>query len=262
MKPSHGRRTWVKLWVNDWLEGTTRYQMSDAQRAFWIDLLAMAGRSRFGGIVCSGKDGEQWIGFPLAKFQGLLAEPIDVEATFELFQRTGKITMEVAGQGARRLYTLFISNWVHYQSEYERKRAEKKRRTRDVPSDVPKKSAGISHSMSLKRTSTEVEGEVEVEGRREKEKEETQRRSAAAAPAAIEQSFLVLGHKPFGPRTFQEIWAEECAAVGEDPNWTDIMERTIQRCHSLKVKVPGLFYKHKHEIESGEVKMRYKVTPL
>jgi len=20
MKPSHGRRTWVKLWVNDWLE--------------------------------------------------------------------------------------------------------------------------------------------------------------------------------------------------------------------------------------------------
>ena len=40
------------------------------------------------------------------------------------------------------------------------------------------------------------------------------------------------------------------------------MERAIQRCQSLKVKVPGLFFKHKHEIENGEVKMRYKVTPL
>jgi len=164
VKPSHGRRTWVKLWVNDWLEGTTRYQMSDAQRAFWIDLLAMAGRSRFGGIVCSGKDGEQWIGYPLSKFQGLLTEAIDVEATFELFQRTEKITMQVAGQGARKLYTLFILNWEHYQSEYERKKSEKKRRTETIPPDIPKMSAGMSHPMSLKSTSTEVEEEGKGDG--------------------------------------------------------------------------------------------------
>jgi hypothetical protein len=261
VKPSHGRRTWVKLWVADWLEGTTRYQMSDAQRAFWIDLLAMAGRSRFGGVVCSGKDDDQWIGYPLSKFQGLLAEPIDVEATFELFRRTGKITLEVAGQGVRKLYTLFISNWAHYQSEYERKRAEKGRRSLNVPSDVPKKSAAMSHSISLESTSTEVEGELEVETEREKE-EGQRRKSAAAAPAVITNSFYALGHRPFGPERFQQVWAEEWSAAGEDPNWTDIMERTIQRCQDLKVKVPGLFYKHKHEIESGEVKMRYKVTPL
>jgi hypothetical protein len=42
-----GKRSWVKLWTNEWLDGTTRYQMSDAQRALWVDLLAMAGRSRF-----------------------------------------------------------------------------------------------------------------------------------------------------------------------------------------------------------------------
>ena len=263
MKPSHGRRTWVKLWVNDWLEGTTRYQMSDAQRAFWIDLLAMAGRSRFGGIVCAGKDGDQWIGYPLSKFQGLLAEPIDIEATFELFQRTGKITMQVTGQGARGLYTLFISNWAHYQSEYERKRGERERRNKnvlsDVPCDVPKNSAGMSQSMSLKSTSTE--GELEVETEREKEEEQRQK-STAASPAVITNSFFALGHKPFGPKPFQQVWAEEWSAAGEDPNWTDIMERAIQRCQSLRVTVPGLFYKHKHEIENGEVKMRYKVTPL
>ena len=262
MKPSHGRRTWVKLWVNDWLEGTTRYQMSDAQRAFWIDLLAMAGRSRFGGIVCAGKDGEQWIGYPLSKFQGLLAEPINVEATFELFQRTGKITMEVTGEGALRLYTLFISNWVHYQSEYERKRGEKERRNKRVQSDVPKESAVMSHSMSPKSTSTEGEGEGELEVETEREKEEERRQGNTAAPAAIIKSFFALGHKPFGPKLFQQIWAEEWSAAGEDSNWTDIMERAIQRCQSLGGTVPGLFYKHKHEIENGQVKMRYKVTPL
>src|SRR5690349_12235161 len=102
MRPTVGRRTWIKVFVNEWLEGTTRYQMSDAQRAFWIDLLAMAGRSRFGGIVCSGKDGEELIGYPLSKFQGLLTEAFDVEGTFALFERTGKITMQVSGEGPRK----------------------------------------------------------------------------------------------------------------------------------------------------------------
>jgi len=268
MRPSHGRRTWIKLWVGDWLEGTTRYQMSDAQRAFWVDLLAMAGRSRFGGVVCSGKDGEKWIGYPLSKFRGLFAEPIDVEATLQLFEGTGKITMEISGEGPRRLYTLFITNWAHYQSEYERKRSERRRRPENVPSavppDVPQMSAGMSHSMSLKSTSTEGEVEREVEG--EVEIERRPRRSAAAAsaaaPTAITKAFFALGHEPFGPPAFQEIWTEDWSQAGEDPNWTDIMERTIQRCEGVGVTVPGLFYQHKHEIEKGEVRMRYKQTPL
>src|SRR5262249_16815715 len=116
-----------KLWVMDWLEGTTRYQMSDAQRAFWIDLLAMAGRSRFGGIVCAGKDDEVFVGYPLSKFQGLLAEPLDILPTFSLFERTGKITMQISGEGNSRLYVIFITNWSRYQSEYERTKKYRKR---------------------------------------------------------------------------------------------------------------------------------------
>jgi hypothetical protein len=54
-----GKRKWVKLWTNEWLDGTTRYQMSGAQRALWIDLLALAGRSRFPGVVCAGRDGDE-----------------------------------------------------------------------------------------------------------------------------------------------------------------------------------------------------------
>jgi hypothetical protein len=156
MKPTHGRRAWFKVFVNDWLEGTTRYQMSDAQRAFWIDLLAMAGRSRFGGIVCSGKDGEQLIGYPLLKFQGLLAETIDVEATFALFERTEKITMQVSSEGSRKLYVIFITNWARYQSEYARTKQYRKATATTDATD-------LLQTCYAKGNKTEVEGEVEGE---------------------------------------------------------------------------------------------------
>lgn len=156
MKPTQGRRRWFKVFIDDWLEGTTRYQMSDAERAFWIDLLAMAGRSRFGGIVCSGKDGEQLIGYPLSKFQGLLAEPIDIEATFVLFERTGKITTQVSGEGARKLYVLFITNWARYQSEYDR--IKKYRKTAATTDDTD-----LLQTDYAKSNKTEVDGEVEVD---------------------------------------------------------------------------------------------------
>jgi hypothetical protein len=159
MKPTVGRR-WIKVFVNDWLEGTTRHQMSDAQRAFWIDLLAMAGRSRFGGIVCSGKDGEELIGHPLSKFQGLLADPFHVEGTFALFERTGKITMQVSGAGPRKLYVIHITNWARYQGEYDR--IKKYRRASATPNATALLHTK-SQSCNAKCNKTEVDGEVEVD---------------------------------------------------------------------------------------------------
>lgn len=252
MKPSQGRRPWVKLWVNDWLEGTTRYQMTDAQRAFWIDLLAMAGRSRFGGVVCAGKDGDVWVGYPLSKFQGLLAEPMDIEATFELFERTGKIKLEVSGEGNRKLYTLWILNWPRYQSEYERKRAERAKRKgnvpSEVPSDVPNKSDEMSHTMSQKCTSTEE--------RREKKERDGEERGGASLPAAtpetISRAFAAMKCEPFGSEKFRVIWTEEWMRRDVDGMFADYMERAIQRCKSLKVPIPGMFYTMKREIEKSE----------
>lgn len=123
MNPRFGRRTWVKLWVNEWLDGTTRGEMSDAQRAFWIDLLAMAGRSRYPGIVCAGKGPEgNIIGYPVNKFQGLMSEPIDVEETFALFERTGKVRIEVTATSPVKLIALHLLSWDKYQSEYNRQK--------------------------------------------------------------------------------------------------------------------------------------------
>src|SRR6266478_952251 len=144
-----------------------------------------------------------------------------------------------------------------YQSEYQRQKPYQEAYRR--------KNRKLSKKLTLKKRSSyleEEEGKGESEGKGEKEERQRKKSSASTAPAAITNAFFALGHKPFGPRRFQEIWGEEWSAAGEDPNWTDIMERAIQRCQSLRIKVPGLFFEHKHEIEKGEVKMRYKVTSL
>ena len=122
MNPRFGRRTWVKLWVNEWLDGTTRFEISDAQRAFWTDLLAMAGRSRFPGVICAGKINDEFVGYPINKFQALMSEPLDVESTFELFKRTGKVTFRITSESPTKLYMLELTNWDKYQSEYQRQK--------------------------------------------------------------------------------------------------------------------------------------------
>ena len=133
-------RSWVKLWINEWLDGTTRYEMSGAQRAFWIDLLALAGRSRSPGIICAGRDGERFIGYPLKVFSALDAgEEIDVVATFELFERTGKITVEVTAESPTKLYKISICSWDRYQSEYLRQKSYRqghKPKTKSVTTEV------------------------------------------------------------------------------------------------------------------------------
>jgi hypothetical protein len=128
MKPSQGRRPWIKLWVGDWLDGTTRYQMSDTQRALWIDLLAMAGRGRIGGIVCSGKDGDTLVGYPIKVFEALLSEPLDIIETLKMFERTGKVKLEIS-EDPLPLYVIHILNWARYQSEYERQKKSRAKKT-------------------------------------------------------------------------------------------------------------------------------------
>ena len=92
-QPFFSSRKWVKVWINEWREGTLRWQATDSQRAFWIDLLALAGRSRYPGIVCAGKDGESVVGYPatfLAPNSGMTAD--NVETTLQFFASKGMIS--------------------------------------------------------------------------------------------------------------------------------------------------------------------------
>lgn len=157
MNPRFGRRQWVKLWVHEWLEGTTRYEMSDAQRALWIDLLAMAGRSRFPGVICAGEVEEKLIGYPLSKYQALPSGPLDVEGTFNLFVQRGKITLEVDRNGPVALYLIRITNWERFQSEYQRTKGYQKS-YREKKANTASYQETNSQANS-KTIGTEVEGE-------------------------------------------------------------------------------------------------------
>ncbi len=103
-------RPWIKLWVAPWLDGTTRYEMSGSQRAFWVDLLAQGARSRNAGVISPGQVKEKLLGYPLAWFQGFQPD-IEVMATLELFQSTGKI--ELVNDGDR--IAVKILKWDKYQ---------------------------------------------------------------------------------------------------------------------------------------------------
>jgi hypothetical protein len=165
----HWTRRWVKLWVNEWLDGTTRYEMSGAQRAFWVDLLAMAGRSRCAGIVCAGQDGERFVGYPLTVFGALdAANEIDIPATFDLFERTGKIRIEVTSENPTKLYKITIINWDRYQSEYDRQKNYRKgyKRTQDK----------VTREVTTKNTDwlqVELQSTLLREGEREGERTRT-----------------------------------------------------------------------------------------
>lgn len=166
MRPTIGRRKWIKVWTEEWLEGTTRYQMTDAQRAFWMDLLAMAGRSRIDGIVCSGQDGDTIVGYPLSKFEGLLSEKIDVLATFALFEKTGKIRVEVSENPSTR-YVIFILNWDRYQSDYAaqnaRQRKFRRKKAEQCHTNVTPDVTPLSQNVTRVEVRSEKK-EVEKEG--------------------------------------------------------------------------------------------------
>lgn len=50
------RLFWIKLWTEEWLDGSIRLQLTSSERGILADLFCMAGRSRSKGIIQSGRD--------------------------------------------------------------------------------------------------------------------------------------------------------------------------------------------------------------
>jgi hypothetical protein len=153
--------------------------MSGAQRAFWVDLLALAGRSRCDGVVCAGLTAERFIGYPLSRFEALDAgKEIDTLATLELFERTGKIKVEITSEDPLKLYKITILNWSRYQSEYDRQKGYRQgnKRLRAEVTDEVTTTVTTQHTKKLL-----VEGEVEGEPEKSKLDEPLDRSSGEAS---------------------------------------------------------------------------------
>lgn len=215
------RRQWVKLWVNEWLDGTTRFKLTQRQRLLWVDLLAMAGRSRWPGKIFAGYGEDQVaIGYPLPWLAGTLDfEVTEMNNALMTLKVQGHITLELQDDSA----IIGITNWEKYQSEYLRQKGYRKVTTKTT-SRLP------------------VEGEREKEREREKEAEE----ESAAAFVAINHS------EPFGHKPFKDIWLKHFKSMKQGQWLTETMENAIQECESKGVKVPGPFFDAKRDVEQRE----------
>lgn len=111
MAKSRWRRTWVKMWVNECLQGTIRFDFGPDERGVWYDLIILAGNCRIPGIISPNGNSP----YPHKYIAGLLNIDLELlEKTLEKCQASGRI--EETEQGIK------LVNWEHYQSEYERQK--------------------------------------------------------------------------------------------------------------------------------------------
>jgi len=111
MPKSRWRRTWVKMWVNECLEGTIRFDFTPAERGVWYDLIILAGHCRVPGVISA----NETTPYPHSYIAGLLNIDLGLlEATLEKCKVSGRIKETEHG--------IELMNWEHYQSEYERQK--------------------------------------------------------------------------------------------------------------------------------------------
>jgi hypothetical protein len=102
---------WVPLWIDPWLFGSTRIELTLEQRAIWIDLLALAGKDQ--GFIRANEN----MPYPIEQLSGLLRIPVDLlEQTINKCLETGKLTKTQSE-------TLYVTNWELYKltPQYRRK---------------------------------------------------------------------------------------------------------------------------------------------
>ena len=143
-----GSRTWIKVYVDKWLEGTISEE-SISVRGVWISLLALAGNGKYGDSgEIKALDG---VGFT------------DQQLTLML-----KVNPKMWGIARKRLLStdrivvnngnvITIINWNKYQSEYERTSKYRiNATTSDTPNDTPrdKRVESIEERVENRDTST------------------------------------------------------------------------------------------------------------
>lgn len=111
MARSSWQKRWIKLYPQQCLEGSIRYQLEPDERGVWYDLLVFAGICNQGGWI---RDRDKRA-FPLQ----FVANRLNI--SLELLERAlGKCVKE--GRIENSELGLKIVNWKVYQSEYERQK--------------------------------------------------------------------------------------------------------------------------------------------
>ena len=105
------KRSWVKVYINSFLGGSVRYQLTPAERSVWVDMLCLAGISGTPGSICDNDNRPHPHKF--------IAHQCNIrvtllESALRKCIEDGRITEDEQG--------IHISNWSAYQSEYQRQK--------------------------------------------------------------------------------------------------------------------------------------------
>jgi len=142
------KKRWIKLYVTGWLHGTIRWQLKAEERGVWADFLALAGEAQKDGAICD-NDGR-----PL---------PLDFIANQLNIKRSllDRFIAKAIDENMIRIDdtgVIHISNYMAYQSEYER---QKPYRQADTPAyseaEFSKDRAAIEDSLGCVITAYEEE---------------------------------------------------------------------------------------------------------
>lgn len=107
------RLFWIKIWTEEWLDGSIREQLSAIERSIWIDILVMAGRSRNQGIIQSNPNLAYSHEYLANRFRVKVEELEEALKHFMIQERVKETKKGIE-----------IINWDKYQSEYKRTRKE------------------------------------------------------------------------------------------------------------------------------------------
>jgi hypothetical protein len=128
--PAGGRYKWIKIDVQAWLMGTTRWMCTAEQVTFLIDLICNSGAGRFPGWCCSGQDAGKMVGFPLAYYESWRPYKFNVLEAFAVFAKKETIRVHITRDEEPKLYAVEILNWAKFQSDIDSRRAIVRERVR------------------------------------------------------------------------------------------------------------------------------------
>ncbi len=113
MPPRKGKRSWWKMWWEEWLTGTIREDLTSEQRGIWVDFLALATRNRIPGCISANED----TALSVRRLAQLLNVPPNVVSrAMGKFVEQNRISVDDRG-------IIHITNWDAYQySDYDRQK--------------------------------------------------------------------------------------------------------------------------------------------
>ncbi len=117
MPRARGKTTWIKLYCYGRLHGSITYQLTEAEQSVWDKLLCLAGLCGLQGQIADSDE--------RAYPREFIAH--ELHTTLELLDSTIQKCVKEGRLQENAKLGLYITNWVAYQGEYDRRKEYRKK---------------------------------------------------------------------------------------------------------------------------------------